>query len=90
MTTTTKLALLELVDELFGWGWIIFGILTLFFFVKALAFDGTWSPFLWTLGGSIICNGLLRGILYIRKRVAYEAKLVEQGFPPRRSSRRSP
>jgi hypothetical protein len=44
--------------------------------------DGTWSQFFWALGASIVAKWLTRGFKGNKKRVAYEAKLIDEGHSP--------
>jgi hypothetical protein len=80
MQTLPKLMLLELVSGLFGWGWILASLASLYFLVAALAFNGRWSSFLWAVGFSIVAKWLARGFNDNKNRVGYEADLVSRGF----------
>ncbi len=82
MTIKSKLALLELISGLFGWGWMIAGAAALYFLVMAVGFDGGWSPFFWTLGASAVCKWLAKGFKDNQIRVAFEVEKIEQGLTP--------
>ncbi|WP_038247538.1 NfeD family protein [Ghiorsea bivora] len=80
MKTKSKLVFLELITSLFGWIWIGASIIALYSLIVALFSDGTWSQFFWALGASIIAKWLTRGFEDNRERIAYEAKLVNEGY----------
>jgi hypothetical protein len=80
MQTKTKLMVLELIAGLFGWIWIIAFIAALYFLAVAIFSGGPWSRFFWALGLSAIAKWLLRGFNDNKQRVAFEAKLIADGY----------
>lgn len=82
MQTKSKLVILELIAGLIGWVWIGASIAALYFLAMAVFSDGTWSQFFWTLGANIVAKWLTRGFEDNKKRVAYEARLIDEGHSP--------
>ncbi|QYZ66994.1 MAG: hypothetical protein HPY30_13990 [Gammaproteobacteria bacterium (ex Lamellibrachia satsuma)] len=82
MKTNSKLAILQLMSGLFGWVWIIASLAALYFLAVAAFSDGLWSNFFWAVGISVVAKWLTRGIEDNKTRVAFEAKLVEEGHTP--------
>ncbi len=77
-----KLVLLEVVLNLFSITRIIFGILTIYFFVQVVGFSGSWMSLLWPLIGSIVSQWLSRGFLTNLRRMQFEARLIDEGYTP--------
>ncbi len=87
MRTVTKLMILEFFSGLCGWLWIIGGFASLFFLAVAISFDGRWSNFIWAVVISVIAKWLAKGFLENKQRVAFEAKLVDEGYTPEEAGR---
>ena len=88
METKSKLATLELIAGVFGWIWIGASIAALYFIAMAVFSDGAWPPFFWALGGSIVAQWLARGFEDNKKRVAYEAQLITEGYSPEEAGKK--
>lgn len=74
MQVKNKLMILELISGLFGWGWIVASIATLYFFVMAIGFEGEWSPFFWAFGAGAIAKWLAGGFEENKLRIARESQ----------------
>ncbi len=82
METKTKLVLLELTGGIFGWVWIIASLAALYFLATAVFSDSSWSRFFWAFGVSAVAKWLARGFQDNQQRVAFEAKLIAEGYSP--------
>jgi hypothetical protein len=80
MTTKRKLITLELISGIFGWGWIIAGLVSLYFLVIAIGFEGSWSSFGMAAGVAAVCKWLAKGFNDNKIRVAFEADAIAQGM----------
>jgi hypothetical protein len=87
MQTKTKLALLELIGGIFGWVWIISFLAALYFLAMAIFSDGPWSRFFWAFGIGAVAKWLTRGLRDNQARVAFEAKLVAEGYTPEQAAK---
>jgi hypothetical protein len=87
MQVNIKLVILELVAGIFGWVWIIAGLAALYFLVMAIVANGPWSRCLWAIGVSGVGKWLLRGFEDNKRRVAFEADLISQGYTPAEAAR---
>tara|TARA_R110002072_G_C7855126_1_gene525999 strand:- start:337 stop:1047 length:711 start_codon:yes stop_codon:yes gene_type:complete len=72
MQIKTKLVILELIAGICGWGWIIAGAVALYYFVMAIGFDGTWTPFFWAFGAGAVAKWLAKGFQENKQRIALE------------------
>jgi hypothetical protein len=80
MVIRSKLVILELAAGLFGWGWIVASLASIYFFVAAAAFEGKWSSFVVALVLAGFCKWLARGFHDNEVRVGYEEELMNWGF----------
>lgn len=78
MQIKTKLVILELIAGICGWGWIIAGAVALYYFVTAIGFDGTWTPFFWAFGAGAIAKWLAKGFEENKQRIALENRAVSE------------
>ena len=81
MQVRAKLAVLELISGLFGWGWIIASIAALYFLVMAIGFEGEWSSFFWAVGAGVIAKWLARGFEENKRRIGVENQ-TDAGMSP--------
>ena len=88
MDTRTKGTILELAAGLFGWVWIGASIAAVYFLASAIFFDGSWPNFFWALGASMVAKWLARGFEDNKIRVAYEAKLIDEGYSPEEAGKK--
>lgn len=82
MHTRTKVQALQVVEGIFGWVWIGASLVAIYSFGSALAFGGPWRRFFCAVGIGMVAKWLAVGTIDSRKRVAYEAALVNRGLPP--------
>lgn len=87
METKWKLAILEFVAGMFGWIWIIASLAALYFLAMAVFSDGTWSNFFWAVGASVVTKWLAKGFDDNQQRVAFEAKLISEGYTPEEAAK---
>ncbi len=78
MTPKSKLAVLELVAAIFGWGWLIAGGFAIYFLVTAIGFGGSWIAFIVALLISGIAKWLARGFEDNKRRIALEAETLSK------------
>jgi len=83
MTARSKLIALELAGGLFGWLWIIAGLVAIVCLIGALFGGWLWSRFFWALGISVVSKWLLRGLMENKQRIALEAQARGE-WPPAR------
>ena len=74
MTNKSKLAVLELVAGIFGWGWLIAGGFAIYYLVMAIGFGGSWLSFVVALLISGVAKWLARGFEDNKRRIALEAE----------------
>ena len=74
--------LLELTSGIFGWLWIIVGLYALYLLVRVIFFGGLWSSFFWAIAISGVAKWLCRGFRDTEARVAFEQKLIDEGYTP--------
>ena len=80
MSTRIKLTLLELIAGIFGWIWIGASLAAIYFIAMTIFSNGLWSLFFWAIGISIFSKWLAEGFDNSKERVAYEAKLIDEGY----------
>ena len=88
MQTKKKLMIIELMEGLFGWAWILASVVSLYFLVMVFFLDGTWSNFFWAFGCSITSKWLAKAFQDSKARVAYETQLVSEGFTPEEAAQK--
>ena len=66
------------IRTLFGWVWIGALLAGIHFLAMAVFFEGSWTPFFWSMAISLIAKWLPHGFEGNRRRIALEAKSVAQ------------
>jgi hypothetical protein len=84
----SKLVILELLAGIFGWTWIIALVAAIYYLVMAIFSDSLWSSFFWAFGIGAITKWLTRGLQDNKFRIAYEAKLIGEGYTPEEASQK--
>ena len=76
----TKLVILELFAELFGWMWIGAAIASIYFLYGALASAASWSNLLWSIGAGLVAKFLAVVLNRNKQRVDYVDQLMRRGY----------
>jgi hypothetical protein len=79
MRIKNKLAFLELVAGIFGWGWLIASGFAVYYLVMAVGFGGSWAPFFVALGAGAVSKWLAKGFEDNKRRVAFEVNIIAKG-----------
>lgn len=87
METKAKLISLELISGIFGWLWVVATLSALYFLAMVVFSNGTWTNFFGALGAGIVGKWLSKGFKNNQQRVAFEAKLIEEGRTPEEAAK---
>lgn len=92
LRTRTTVMVLELLEGLFAWMWLVVGVSTLWFLVLAVAGGGPWSSVIWASAVSAICKWLSVGLREnkIRIRLQHEDQQAAEPTDPAATPTASP
>jgi len=82
MSTKTQIAILEWAERAFNWGWMIAGGFSLYYLIMVVGFDESGKYLYMAFVYCLLSKWAHKFFGDIKRRVAFEAKMIEQGMTP--------